>query len=150
MVRRATEDTVLNIPAYPRETASEEEMVGIPIPKGLDVVIDMVGVQYNPRYFPDPHTYKPSRWHGLGNLDSEGFTAFSIGPRACIGRRFATTEAICFLACLLKDYKVEPVLEKKPDGSLESKSEWKTRVLDAKIVLTLGVKDVPIRFIRRG
>ncbi|THU93650.1 cytochrome P450 [Dendrothele bispora CBS 962.96] len=156
MVRKATEDTVLNVPPprnqdqQDQQDTSESKLIPMPIPKGTDVIIDMIGVQYNPRYFPDPHTYKPSRWHGLGNMDSEGFTAFSIGPRACIGRRFATTEAICFLACLLKDYKVEPDLKMKPDGTKETKSEWKSRVLDAKIVLTLGVKDVPVKFVKRG
>ncbi len=38
----------------------------------------------------------------------------------------------------MRDWRVEPVLK-----SGETKEEWKERVVDAKIVLTLGVKDVP-------
>ncbi|KAF5365981.1 hypothetical protein D9758_006676 [Tetrapyrgos nigripes] len=158
LVRQSTCDTVLNIPVSGSGSGSREstesgsgsnEMKPIPIPKGVNVVIDMVGVQYNPRYFPDPYTYKPSRWYEMGNNDSEAFSGFSIGPRACVGRRFAITEAVCFIACLLRDYRVEPLLGVKSDGTKETRTEWRERVLDGKIVLTLGVKDVPLRFVPR-
>ena len=101
-------------------------------------------IELNPRYFPEPEEYKPSRWYGLPS-DSELFTAFSIGARACIGRKFATVEAVAFLTMLLRDWKVEPIFR---EG--ETKEAWRRRVLDAKIALTLGVKDVPLRFSRRG
>ncbi|KAJ4473118.1 cytochrome P450 [Lentinula aciculospora] len=139
MIREAGEDTVLQIP-NPR---GQEGTSPFTVPKGQVVVVDMVGVQYNPRYYDDPTSYKPSRWHGIGN-DSEDFTAFSVGPRACIGRKFATTEAVCFLSMLLRDWKVTPNL-----NAGESKEEWKSRVLDAKLVITLGVRDVPLIFVPR-
>ncbi|KAJ7269943.1 cytochrome P450 [Mycena rebaudengoi] len=139
LIREATEDTVLNIP----NPVGEEGSKTVPVPKGSQVIVDMVGVQYNPRYFEDPEVHKPSRWYGLPS-DSELFTAFSVGPRACIGRKFATTEATCFLALLLRDWKVMPLLR---DG--ESNEAWRARVLDAHIVLTLGVTDVPVKFVRR-
>lgn len=34
--------------------------------------------EYNPRYFDEPETFKPSRWEGI-SADSETFTAFSFG-----------------------------------------------------------------------
>ncbi|KAJ7269928.1 cytochrome P450, partial [Mycena rebaudengoi] len=157
LIREATEDTVLNIP----NLVGEEGSKTVPVPKAarylsyahifplLDidsfckVIVDMIGVQYNPRYFEDPEVYKPSRWYGLPS-DSELFTAFSVGPRACIGRKFATTEVTCFLALLLRDWKVMPLLR---DG--ESNEAWRARVLDAHMVLTLGVTDVPVKFVRR-
>ena len=54
------------------------------------------------------------------------------------------TEAVCFLTLLLRDYKVEPLLR-----AAETLAQWNARVLDAKIGLTLGVKDVPVTFVRR-
>jgi len=98
--------------------------------------------EYNPRYFDEPEKYKPSRWYGISN--DESFSAFNIGPRACVGRKFATTESVCFLTLLLRDFKVEPLLRVG-----ETKEEWRDRVLEAKIALTLGVVDVPVRFVRR-
>jgi hypothetical protein len=69
----------------------------------------------------------------------------SIGPRTCIGRKFATTEAVCFLTMLLREYQVRPTLRGK-----ETREEWRERVVDAKVLLTLGIKDVPVTFVRRG
>ncbi|TFK72488.1 cytochrome P450 [Pluteus cervinus] len=139
LIRKTTEDTVLHIP----NPVGQEGTTSLPIPKGIEVIVDMIGVQNNPRYFDEPGKFKPQRWYGVSK-ESESFSAFSVGPRACIGRKFATLESVCFLTCLLRDWKVEPVLK-----SGETKEEWKERVVDAKITVTLGVKDIPIRFIRR-
>ncbi len=71
-------------------------------------------------------------------------TSHLLGPRTCIGRKFATTEAVVFLTMLLRDYKIEPMLWEE-----ETKEQWRERVLDAQVGLTLGVKSVPVTFIRR-
>ena len=135
--------------------------------RSMQVVVDMVGVreysllsfcfphfsphncfdfaEYNPRYFYQPKEFIPSRWYDTPP-DSEAFSAFSVGPRACLGRKFATTEAVCFLTLLLRDWEVNPMLDVAKG---ETKEEWKRRVLDANVVLTLGVRDVPLRFVRR-
>ncbi|PPQ65337.1 hypothetical protein CVT26_000052 [Gymnopilus dilepis] len=140
LIREAYEDTVLHVP----KPVGEEGTTTIPVPKGTQVVVDMIGAQLNPRYFDSPEEFRPSRWYGLAH-DSEAFSAFSIGPRACIGRKFATVEAVCFLSMLLRDFKVQPLLQ-----PAETVQQWKDRVLDAKIAITLGVKDVPLKFVRRA
>ncbi|KAG7095474.1 hypothetical protein E1B28_006213 [Marasmius oreades] len=139
LIREPTEDTAIEIP-NPR---GQEGTQVFPVQKGSWLVLDMIGIQRNPRYFEDPMEYKPSRWHGIKN-DSDQFSAFSLGPRGCIGRKFATTEAVCFLTMLLRDYKVGPLLQPG-----ESREQWKKRILDGKIILTLGVLDVPVTFTKR-
>ncbi|KAJ6588862.1 cytochrome P450 [Mycena capillaripes] len=140
LVREATEDTVLTVP----NPVGEEGSQTIPITKGTEIIVDMVGVQNNPRYFEDPEMYKPSRWYGLPP-DSELFTAFSVGPRACIGRKFATVEATCFLAQFLRDWQVLPILR---EG--ETKQQWAGRNMrDVRIAITLAVTDLPIKLVRR-
>ncbi len=67
-----------------------------------------------------------------------------LGPRTCIGRKFSTTESVAFLTMLLRDYKIEPILYEA-----ETKEQWKERVLDVTVGITLGVKSVPVTFIRR-
>lgn len=95
MIREAIEDTILSVP----NEGGEPGMRQIPVPKGLQVVVDMVGVrtfasppspssptyslrlgnaEYNPKYFPDPQKYDPKRWQGV-STESESVTAFSIG-----------------------------------------------------------------------
>ncbi|KAJ7359260.1 cytochrome P450 [Mycena albidolilacea] len=140
LIRQATEDTVLTV----QNPMGEEGSKNIPIPKGTEITLDMVGVQYNPRYFEDPKTYRPSRWYGLP-ADSEQFSAFSVGPRACLGRKFATVEATCFLALLLRDWQVLPVLR-----AGETKEAWGARVMnDTHIAITLTVADFPVKLVRR-
>lgn len=62
----------------------------------------------------------------------------------CIGRKFAITESVCWLTMLLREWRVEPILQPG-----ETKEKWQRRVMDAKLVMTLGVADVPARFVRR-
>lgn len=132
----------------------------------LDIRRNSPATEYNPRYFPDPYAYKPSRWYEQETSEiPDVFTAFSVGefvprvmrsraelhcflssgPRACIGRKFAQVEAVCWLALLLRDWKVEPLL--RPGETLE---EWRERVLSAQLVMTLTVGPVPLRFVRRA
>ncbi|KAF7344595.1 hypothetical protein MSAN_01941600 [Mycena sanguinolenta] len=126
LIRAAAEDTVLTV----QNPIGEDGTKTVPISKDTSVTIDMVGVQHNPRYFEDPEEYKPSR---------------CIGPRACLGRRFATVEATCFLAMLLRDWQVLPVLR---DG--EIKEAWRARVLnDVHVSITMKAGDFPIKLARR-
>jgi len=138
-IREAAEDTILKVP----NQNSREGFTMVPIRKGTMIIMDMVGLQYNPRYFEEPHKYKPSRWYGLEN-DSEAFTGFSVGARSCIGRKFAISEGVAFLTMFLRDWHVEPLL--RPG---ETNEEWGKRVLDAQFMILLGMKDAPVRLTRR-
>jgi len=140
MIRESAEDTVLKIP----KPVGQEGYTMLPIPKGTMVAADTIGLGYNPRYYSEPEKYKPSRWYDTENVESELFTGFSVGTRACIGRKFAVIEAVAFLTMLLRDWRVEPLLK-----SGESKDEWMTRVFEAKLTLTLGIGSIPVKFIKR-
>lgn len=97
----------------------------------------------HPDYFPDPDAFKPERWYGQ-HLESE-LTMFGFGPRACLGRKFAMVEAVCFLAHFFRDWKLDIIL--LPG---ESRAAWRTRVLQGRLLgLAFGVKDVPLRMTRR-
>ena len=64
--------------------------------------------------------------------------------RSCIGRKFAVTEAVAFLAMLLRDWRVEPLMKMG-----ESKDEWRKRAFEVRLTLTLGIEAVPVKLIRR-
>ncbi|KAG6909423.1 hypothetical protein DXG01_000576 [Tephrocybe rancida] len=140
MLREATEDTVLNLP----NPIGQDGCTSLPILKGSAVALDLIGIQYNPRYFPDPEEFKPSRWYGVSS-ESEVFSAFSLGPRACIGRKFATVEAVAFLTMLLREWRVDPAFK-----AGETTAAWRERVLSMPTMgLTLGVKDASVSLTRR-
>jgi hypothetical protein len=55
------------------------------------------------------------------------------------------TEAVCFLANLLRDWEIQPLLN---EG--ETVKQWKERVLTkVSITVTLSIADVPIKLVRR-
>ncbi|KAG9223608.1 hypothetical protein CCMSSC00406_0009239 [Pleurotus cornucopiae] len=136
ILREAGEDTTLTIPNPTGQPGSET----ISILKGTKIIVDMVGVQYNPRYFDEPEKFKPSRWEGI-SADSETFTAFSFGPRTCIGRKFAIVEAVCWLTMVLRDWRVEPLM--RPEETEEMRSR---RALDARAGITLNMALLLTRF----
>ena len=61
---------------------------------------------------------------------------FGIGPRACVGRRFAIVESVTFLALLLREWKMDIVLK---DG--ETRKGWEQRVIDnlGQVGTTFGI-----------
>ncbi|KAG6828824.1 hypothetical protein H0H92_006649 [Tricholoma furcatifolium] len=135
MIREATEDTVLNLP----NPVGEEGSTPIAVQKGTNIILDMIGTQRNPRYFSDPEVFKPSRWYDVSG-ESEAFAGFSLGPRACIGRKFAVVEAVAFLTMLLRDWHVTPILE-----AGETPQVWKERFLSKPILgLTMSLRGAPL------
>jgi cytochrome P450 len=154
-IRECVQDTTLKL-----QLSEDGPLSDVVMPKGSEVIIDFIGMrksraypcililtivpslEYNPKVFPDPTAFNPSRWRGL-NEDS--VYSFSVGPRTCIGKKFAMTEAVCFISHLLRDFRVEPLLEVG-----ESVDEWKAKVLGRTTInLTLSIVDVPLRLIRR-
>eukprot|EP00039_Didymoeca_costata_P006204 m.88269 g.88269 ORF g.88269 m.88269 type:complete len:494 (+) comp13156_c0_seq1:233-1714(+) len=116
------------VPIYKRECAETCTIGGYDIPKGSQVIISQMSLNYNPKYFPEPNVFKPERFAGKGtpattlpvgcpNGPSYAFIPFGAGPRTCVGQRFAILEATQLLSGIIKRYRVTlptnatPVLE---------------------------------------
>lgn len=58
------------------------------IPKGMVIFINMFGMHYNPKYFPNPEKFDPERFMGENKKNIKPYTymPFAVGPRACIGK----------------------------------------------------------------
>ena len=71
---------------------------------------------------------------------------FGLGARACIGRKFSVTEAICFLALFLRDWKVDVKL-----NNGETREQYASRVMSkaGMIGLAFGVGPIPINVTKR-
>ena len=75
-----------------------------------------------------------------------GFIGFSIGPRTCVGNKFAKVEAVAFLTHLIREWAIEPV---KDPG--ETDTEWREKILSSpSFGITLAFDKVPLRFHRRS
>ncbi|THH08156.1 hypothetical protein EW145_g2891 [Phellinidium pouzarii] len=143
VVRRASKDTALDLPR--RDNAEIVER--IPVKEGTTLILDISSMNYDSDTFPDPEAFTPRRWSKSASLPTsmlDGFIGFSYGPRVCIGHKFAKVEGVAFLTLLLRDWRIEAVMN---DG--ESRGDWRRRVLTPNFGQALLIGEVPLKLVRR-
>jgi cytochrome P450 len=98
-------------PAYVtgREAVRDTNVGGISIPKGHIILISMYTTHRDPRFFPEPDSFRPERWlDGLEKrLPRAAFIPFGLGSRKCIGASFAMMEAALLLATIARRWRFE-------------------------------------------
>ncbi|PVF91731.1 cytochrome P450 [Serendipita vermifera] len=140
-IKECTQDIIVKVPVVENDGSVREENVHFA--KGTQIIYDFVGIHYNPRTFPEPHLYKPSRWYNATSDDA--YTFFSQGPRTCLGRKFSLTEGVCWIAHIMKNFTVAPLL-----ANGEDLQGWKKRVLDTgSFGFSFSVNEAPLVFKRR-
>nr|QZM07458.1 cytochrome P450 monooxygenase CYP9EK4 [Lasioderma serricorne] len=62
--------------------------------KGDLIIIPTVGIHYDPKYFENPEKFNPDRFNdeNKNNIIPGSYLPFGVGPRNCIGSRFALLE----------------------------------------------------------
>ncbi|KDQ07501.1 hypothetical protein BOTBODRAFT_38802 [Botryobasidium botryosum FD-172 SS1] len=125
-----------------------EQRKPILIAKDSYIMIDAVGLHHNPRYWKDPEEFNPDRFMN-GDWNRDALLTFSAGMRACLGRRFAETEAVAALTMIILRYKVElnPEFFKVIPG--EAPRATRERLLKVKQALTLAPANLPLIFRKR-
>jgi len=137
--KEAAEDCTLNT------TNNAGKKISVVVPKGSGLYLGTVGLHYNPKYWDDPLSFKPSRFEG--DWPRDAFIPFSGGVRSCIGRRFAELESIVAITMLVKKYKI--TVKEEPRFAGETFEQRKERVLKAKNGLTLIPVRTPLVLTRR-
>lgn len=66
------------------------------VEKDTPIYISMVGLHYDPKYFPDPNKFDPERFNeeNKRHIPSCVYFPFGEGPHACIGEEIDTNNAI--------------------------------------------------------
>nr|AKQ00288.1 cytochrome P450 CYP6HM1 [Apolygus lucorum] len=78
------------------------------LPKGTAVLMQVYGMHLDPKYFPEPHAFRPERFDPEKNEIIKGtYLPFGAGPRICIAARFAKIEMKVCTAMLLKNFRVK-------------------------------------------
>jgi cytochrome P450 len=73
-----------------REAIEDTTFAGVAIPRGTTITIVPYCVHMDERRWPDPKRYDPDRFvDGAEHPIRHRFLAFGVGPRACVGTRFA-------------------------------------------------------------
>jgi cytochrome P450 len=60
----------------------------------------------DPRLWGDPDAFRPERWSDKDAIPAEAYIPFGLGPRVCIGKRFAMTEARVILIEILRRHRL--------------------------------------------
>ncbi|KAI9287391.1 cytochrome P450, partial [Umbelopsis sp. AD052] len=80
---------------------------GYQIKEGDHVNVDLNALHHNPKIYPNPDEFDPSRWTPEEEQKRSRFAwlPFSTGPRACIGMALALQEAKTILGMLLHRFR---------------------------------------------
>ncbi|KAK7072391.1 Cytochrome P450 3A4 [Halocaridina rubra] len=72
------------------------------------VTVPVWSYHYDERYWPDPYEFKPERFmsENKDNIKSGTYLPFGVGPRNCIGQRFALMEAKLVIAKVMLNFEV--------------------------------------------
>ncbi|XP_072748583.1 uncharacterized protein [Anoplolepis gracilipes] len=81
------------------------------VKKGHTIWIPIYGLHHDPQYFEEPEKFDPERFRGERKRDSlncGAYVPFGLGPRMCIGNRFALLETKVLLFHLLARCDLKP------------------------------------------
>ncbi|EAR91702.1 cytochrome P450 family monooxygenase (macronuclear) [Tetrahymena thermophila SB210] len=98
---------------FNRVALRDHMLKDIPIKKGTIVKPSPCSVHRHPKYFEDPHSFKPERWFNKNTVTPYTFIPFNAGPRNCIGQHLALIEARIMINYFMKtfDFESDPNFE---------------------------------------
>ena len=95
---------------FGREALSGCEIGGYRISAGTQLIVSQWVTHRDERFFEGADEFVPERWLGgsTDGLPRYAYFPFGGGPRLCIGRQFATLEAILLLATISRAFQLRP------------------------------------------
>lgn len=67
--------------------SSKKNEQPVTLEKGSAIIIPIVAIHYDPKYFPEPDRFDPERFseENKASIVAGSYMPFGIGPRNCIG-----------------------------------------------------------------
>lgn len=96
-----------------RECIADDDINGMGIKKGTVVVMSILGIHRDERWWPEPLAFLPERFNS--SWHKQAYLPFATGRHLCVGNHFALTEMAVALIRLAQRYTVE-LLDPTPVG----------------------------------
>ncbi len=87
------------------------------VPAGSSIVVSPWLIQRHRKRWSDPDAFNPDRYDNDASREAlrTAYLPFGMGPRVCMGAAFALQEATLILACLIRDFELQPVKGHVPE-----------------------------------
>ncbi|CAJ0581974.1 unnamed protein product, partial [Mesorhabditis spiculigera] len=100
-----------------RKCIRETTVQGQLVPKGVTVTVPVHAIQWSEKYWDKPFEFRPERFEDPEAKKKISWLPFGLGPRNCVGMRFAEMEFKSALAALVRKFKIG----KQPDAVLKTR-----------------------------
>tara|TARA_R110000868_G_scaffold6737_10_gene37681 strand:+ start:7422 stop:8822 length:1401 start_codon:yes stop_codon:yes gene_type:complete len=103
-------------PILSRTSIDADTVAGLAVAPDTDVLVSTWLLHRQRDFWPQPDAFMPERFFGdaANTIPRHAWLPFGIGPRVCIGARFAMMEMVIVLACLLRKLRFEFAGDRHP------------------------------------
>ncbi|KUL81462.1 hypothetical protein ZTR_09860 [Talaromyces verruculosus] len=113
---------------FPRVAVEDMVIEGQAVPKGSIINMCTYVTHRDPKYFPDPEHWVPSRWiDGDAEAMKVAFAPFSTGPRVCMGQGLALAELTSLVPTVCRRFKFSLAGDKWSKSDLSPIGAFATR-----------------------
>ncbi|RKR03881.1 cytochrome P450 [Maricaulis maris] len=103
-------------PMLTRTSKAWSLVAGLPVPAGTDILVSTWLLHRQRDIWQQPDEFRPDRFLGeaAAAIPRDAYLPFGLGPRVCIGARFAMMEMVIVMACLSKRLRLDFAGERDP------------------------------------